>query len=229
MKARWLVICVLRSGGDFNPFHVESLQRQCAKHFRNPHDFLCLTDLSGLPLPYEPLVDKWKGWWSKIEVFQYQQAYGLPTLYIDLDTVVTGDFSFETAPEPEEIWMLKDFLNFDNPSPLAQERKWASGIFAWSGDFSFIHREMAKGDTGNLQRRWAWDQAWMQNCLSERGSRVTAINDHLRIQSYKLHGLRKRRPDPDVQIVCFHGQPRPWDPGVAEWVKEARDVVPDLS
>jgi len=226
-KEKWVVACVFKGGGDFTEDHVQSLKAQVKRHFQADHDFVCVTDQYVGLCRKEYLWYDWEGWWSKLNLFlmnDRDRYNGRPVFYLDLDTVITDDF-LPQMPETNEFWMIRDFCAWGNPR--YESRWWASGLMAWKGDFSFIAKSARMQGIKEVMRLYLWDQIWINHCLRlgvEEGKYVRkAIEDVLRVKSYKVHGLQERLPDPPdrPQIVCFHGKPRPWEVNTP-WVVEAR-------
>lgn len=184
-------VCVLRSGGDFGPEHVQWLARQVP-------GLACLSDVDVPGVPCTPLAHCWPGWWSKMEA--YGPAIDGDILLIDLDTVVLS------LPEiPTETTVLRDFTEpsvmgsgFMYVTQADRERIWE----AWIADPERHMRENMRwpkwGDQGFLQDIIGGSAKW--------GSEVV---------SYKVH-CQRGKPD-DAQVVCFHGKPRPWH-AKAAWI-----------
>jgi hypothetical protein len=66
-----LTICtVLRSGGEFKPEHVYTMQDMCYQYIKK-HEFTfqCLSNLQDLNCNTINLSHNWPKWWSKIELF----------------------------------------------------------------------------------------------------------------------------------------------------------------
>lgn len=195
------IVTVLRSGGDFAPDHAIALQAQCKRHAPGV-EFLCLTDFRDVP-GRRSLTHRWPGWWSKIEAFRVPG----PALYMDLDTVVTGDLGplLEVARR-EWFTVLRDF----NP----QQRELGTGLMAWSGDLSIIYRRFLKDPAGHMAansnpRHWG-DQGFIERQPEPRGY----WQEHVpgMVVSWKKHCLGGRIPE-GARVVCFHGEPRPWAVG----------------
>lgn len=192
------IITVLRTGGDFRPCHVEALRDQC-RSYAPRAEFICLSDVEGVP-GYKPLRHDWPGWWAKMEVFTIKG----PCLYIDLDTVLLGDVTpFLAAAALHDFIALRDF----NP----QQREMGSGLMAWRGDLSRLYADFAEdperamaecrtakawGDQGFIEPRTAGRAYWQQ------------ILPGL-VASYKKD-CRDGRAPRTCRILCFHGNPRPW-------------------
>lgn len=196
------VVCVLKSGGDFDSQYVYALQKCVKRHLSIPHRFVCYTDrpIGGLSIRF--LTENLDGWFSKFEVFK---EIG-PVLYLDLDTVIVGDLdplANAIVNEGEAFWMLEAF----HP-----RRKWASGIMGWTGGWGWLVQHCKR-----YAGLYAMDQECIGKALQDNDVTPRVIGRDLhRIYSYKHH-CQEGLP-PDARIVCFHGKPRPRD--VKErWVK----------
>lgn len=183
-------ICVLRSGGDFTPAHVQWLAQQVP-------GLVCLTDTDVPGVKTLPLYYSWPGWWSKMELFRPDIRGDL--LYLDLDTVVMGDLSeFDVG----RTTVLADFTQagrigsgFMYLVEMDRPPVWA----AWVQDPERHMRECV------TQERWG-DQGFLQGVLvAQRWQDVLPG----RVVSYKTHC--HNGPPRGAKVVCFHGKPRPWE------------------
>lgn len=77
---------MLRSGGEYGAAHVQALQRQVAR-WAPDAEFACLTDTDVPGVETLPLVHKWPGWWSKLELFRADLG---GFLFSDIDNVIAG-------------------------------------------------------------------------------------------------------------------------------------------
>lgn len=194
-------LCVLRSGGEYKPKHVRWLADQVP-------GLTCLSDVpvDGVPtitLPYD-----FPGWWAKMCMFSPSLIQG-DIFYLDLDTVVPGSVDGLIEAANGKTTMLSDFYWPDKPASglmyIAESDKrhvWAEWMkdpevhMKWRGGKGTI------GDQGFLGRVLPDVQRWQAVAPGK-------------VVSYKVHckgGLPK-----GVDVVCFHGVPRPWDCG-ASWV-----------
>jgi len=196
------VVCVLKSGGDFDEDYVFALREGVEKNLDIPHEFVCYTDTKIKGVRIRFLTENLEGWFSKFEVFR---EHG-PVLYLDLDTVVTGELGSlaqDVCSSPDTFWMLEAFN---------VRRKWASGIMAWTGDWLWLtlHCKRYSG-------LYDMDQDCIAKALGDKRREARVIERRrYGIYSYKHH-CREELPD-DAKIVCFHGKPRPKE--VEEsWVK----------
>jgi hypothetical protein len=181
------VLCVLRSGGDYNAEYVYRLKAGVDANLTG-HQFICLSDVDVPGVDRIPLLHDWQGWWSKIELFRVTG----PALYFDLDTIITKNITaLADAAKQYPMIMLRDFSR-DTP---------ASGVMAWSGNMSKIYSDYKhdsnypghgdQGYIGSMVKPVYW-----QNILP--GAMV----------SRKFHRDRE-----GASVVCYHGQPRPHHTG----------------
>ena len=86
MKGR-RVLAVLRSSPDFQPRHVQAMQRQLAK-WAPDAEFECLSDVPVPGVKCTPLKYDWPDWWVKMELFRPDIRGDF--LCTDLDNVFLG-------------------------------------------------------------------------------------------------------------------------------------------
>lgn len=181
--------CVLRSGGDFGPEHVQWLARQVP-------GLVCLSDAPVPGVDWRPLQHDWPTWWAKMEMFG--PALEGDVLMIDLDTVVLR------LPEaPGETTVLQDFTE---PGVMG-----SGFMFVTAADRARVWGAWLADPAGHMaaNRRWPkWgDQGFLMDHLAD-AARWQDISPGA-IVSYKVH-VRGRRLPEDAQVCCFHGRPRPW-------------------
>lgn len=200
------IFTVLRSGGEYNESHVRWLKEQCDDYARRI-DFICLTDLLEIKgVETHPLIHHWEGWWSKIELFRYENVF-----YLDLDTVLTGDIS-DMMEDTEGFYALRNFGNFRHKGSIVM----GSGVMAWSESYRHIYDSFDPAITRKYrthQKSWG-DQGYIYDCID---GQYIALQDTYpgRIHSYKKSGIDQ--DNPPESIICFHGKPRPWDSD-QDWV-----------
>lgn len=201
------IYCVLRSGGkDYDERHVRWLKRQCDEYAPGV-DFVCLTDLQDdiNGVETHPLIHHWPGWWSKIELFRYEDVF-----YLDLDTVLLNDIRYML--NLEGFYALRNF----GGHKLRGRVVMGSGIMSWSGSYRHVYDNF---DIRNIDRykhrqnRWG-DQGYIHEQVDYR-----PIQDAFpgKIHSYKFGGIDQSNPPSD--IVVFHGKPNPWE-SKQSWVPE---------
>jgi hypothetical protein len=188
------VLCVLKTGEEYTPEWVRKLRDAVDRNLTVPHTFKCLADVD-VPCERIPLRHSWPGWWSKIELFRVVEG---PTLYIDLDTVITGSLDYLVSNE--DFMMLR---NFHVPEFVGSGVMWFGKSFRNVYDrfcekpFKWIDYHERKRDGPYLG-----DQAFIWESFGRNVKQLPME----RIKSYKFHckeGLPK-----DTSIVCFHGPPK---------------------
>lgn len=205
------VICVLRSGGVYTPEWVSKLRDGVKRNLQRPHHFRCLSDVE-VDCERTPLQHDWPGWWSKIELFR-DGVIDSETLYLDLDTVITG-----------EIEILRNGIDFAMLQSFWDQDMVGSGVMYFSGENvpHQVYTKFAKQPKAYIEHyernkngTHVGDQAFIFDTL---GPDIARINDYLPgIRSYKMHCFR--RLPADTSIVCFHGQPRPTEVDIG-WMKQ---------
>lgn len=191
------VVCVLKSGGDFDEDYVFALRDGVRRGLTVEHDFVCFTDRPIRGIRNRLLTDGLAGWFSKFEIFS---ELG-PVIYFDLDTIIFDNFdrlALQVLIEPESFYMLEAFN---------ARRTWASGIMAWKGDWSWL-TSYCKRYAGLYQT----DQECINKALrAQERTPKTILRKEYGIYSYKHH-CRDKIPE-DTNIICFHGKPRPKEIG----------------
>jgi hypothetical protein len=186
------VACVLRSGSHYLPRHVAGLHAQ-VRHWLPGARFVCLSDV---PVPCEriALETDWPGWWAKVELFRHFTSGR--TLYLDLDTVITGD------PAPLVDGRFTMIRNWIYP------HLFASGVMAWSGKHEHITRSF-EPVADKVMREYVTTDKWGdQAFIAERAGEVHAFPPGA-VQSFRFHA-RRGRPPAGATIVAFNGTHLPW-------------------
>lgn len=204
------IVTVLRSGSEFNSSHVQSLKRQCAQ-FAPWAEFMCLSDTHIDGVHCRLLKTDWPKWWSKMELFDPHMKGDF--LYMDLDTVISGSLS--DILRCDKLTLLRDFyrdgVKFkaglgSGLMYLPEHARWKPwDIFGLSAER--IMATCPKGDQQFLENVWGVNIPTWQEFVPDQ------------VVSYKVHccesvlgqGLKYKYTSPDARIICFHGQPRPWN------------------
>jgi hypothetical protein len=194
--------CVLRSGGEYVPEHVGRLQRGLARHLPGV-PLVCLSDVD-VPCERIPLEYDWPGWWAKMELMRPDIEGDL--LYVDLDTVITGDLSDFVSVG--RLMVLRDFYHPERPQSALMYLPQAARAEAWEAWRRAPADHMAEcgiyGDQRLLGQIWASKAGLWQEALP--GQAV----------SYKVDVVPAGRIPDAARVVIFHGQPRPWHVGWLE-------------
>lgn len=195
------VMFVLRSGGVYEAEDVRRLAS--GVHANLPGaDIACLTDIE-IDIPGVtaiPLKHDWPGWWSKIEMFRPDIPGEF--LYIDLDTIITGDLSDMAAIG--RLAVMRDVYRPDGLQSsvmfIPDERK----AEVWDAFTAGPDRYMA-------QYAYGGDQAFLEPLWGN--GKASIWQDALpgQVQSYKVANMASRGVPDNCRAVIFHGQPKPRD------------------
>lgn len=191
------LLCVLRSGGDYGPEHVQWLARQVP-------GIVCLSDVFVHGVPTIPLRESWPGWWSKMEAFDPDLISG-DVLLMDLDTVV-----LELPVMPDHTTVLHDFYRPRLMGSGFMFLKEADRVRCWQTFNRDPKRWMRECTT---RERWG-DQGFLHPLIG--GSAKWGAE----VRSFKVH-CANGVPE-GTKVVCFHGKPRPWDARQA-WIPGMKD------
>jgi len=195
------VWCVC-TGDKYHPGYVYALREAVAKHLAVPHEFTCITwhRLPGIETVPPPVA--YPGWWSKLNLFAPGVAPG-PSLYFDLDTVITGALDY-----------LADFTVHEFAAPANWARSGYGGIqssvMAWRGNWTAPFDKIAQEWPGTVDdgyrllggKRFWGDQEYLWDLLGDRWIRIPGV------YSYKYHCCAGQRPA-DMAVCVFHGEPKP--------------------
>lgn len=200
------IFTVLRSGGDFKVSHVQALDRQLQK-YAPLYEHICLTDVDVPGVKCQPLKYKWPSWWAKMELFRPDIVGDV--LFIDLDTVIVG--SLDDVLKQRKLTMLRDFYRdgtrlkegLGGGLMLLPEQVRAEPWGYFSTHPETYMRTYPRGEQHLLETYYlSHAQRWQDVVPGQ-------------VVSWKVHcngaNVFKLPQIPaDARIVCFHGQPRPW-------------------
>jgi hypothetical protein len=211
------VFTVLRSGGVYEPRHVERLREQVEKHLPGV-PFAALSD-QHLHRATRVRLERasWSGWWAKMELFRPDLRGDI--LYFDLDTDIRG--SLGEIASVGQLTVLRD--PYADGSPRKGFERIGSGVMylpeaaraevwdAWNQDtFRVMSALRAKGlgDQAFLQTLWEgkakrWQDLLPRQLLSYKAE----VNPQWRA------GAVATLPE-GARVVYGHGRPRPWE---IEW------------
>jgi hypothetical protein len=196
------VALVLRGGGEYLPHHAQVLAKQVEKHLCA--DVVCYSNVPVPGVDRFPLQFSWPGWWAKMELFNPRVRGDL--LYLDLDTVVTGDLG--DIASVGRLTILRDFYRDGKRKPEGlgsglmylpeadRAEIWDKWIQS-PAKFISHYRMMGKGD-----------QAFLEDWSMDRWTRWQDLVPG-QVLSWKVHSLSEGIP-PQCRVICFHGRPRPW-------------------
>ena len=196
-KTKPVIACVYRTGKEYNASHVYALRDMCAKHIP-AHDFVCLSNVEDLECKTIPLLHRFHGWWSKMELFRIPG----PVLYFDLDTIIRGPIDTTIFADKDFVIMRDVYRGPRNPKAMQ------SSVMYWGGDMSWLYKKFLS----DPEECPGGDQEYIEKNIEV----ATYLQDIMPVASFKADVLRRGLEESD-HLVIFHGQPRPWDQNVISY------------
>lgn len=212
------IVC-LKWGVKYGSEYVNRLYNGIKRNCQLPFELHCFTDNEiGInsevvthELPYSADIDSW---WNKIWLFSDDLPFhkNERILYLDLDTLITGNIDALLSNNGEDFIMLRDFYWGIAKSATPS----ASGVMAWNaGEFTQIWEKFIKNPEESMASVSPHgDQHFISGCL---GHRVRYWQDLFpeQVVSFKVH-CREGLP-PNAKIICFHGEPSIPDAATHSW------------
>jgi hypothetical protein len=217
----------------FGPGTVNTLRRMVARHYPDPHRFICVTDdATGLD-PEIEVVPAWNDYASvpspqgarnpscyrRLRAFDPEigSVFGPRFVSIDLDVVITADLRpLWQRPEDFVIWGDTNPRTFYNGSMLLMNAGARPKV--WT-DFDARRSPVLSRAAGHFGS----DQGWISYCLGpgetkwSRSDGVISFRNDVQPRGYNVALPRGAR------VVVFHGSMDPWSP-IAQrnygWIRE---------
>lgn len=216
------IACVLKSGGIYTQDHVMLLKNQIEKYCSVPISFVCFSDkplTNGIN--WVPLRHNLPTWWSKLELFDNTGPMGQEDLlYFDLDVAIYGDIApilKSNSPMILDDWYFPNrernstVMRIPARSKAQVWKEWVKNPRGWQrrysrkGDQAFIGDNFRAGIFQRVYPRFF--------CSYKKNVAVKGQLGYHRKQSRGNGKLPK-----GTVVLCFHGQPKPWDLNLDELV-----------
>jgi hypothetical protein len=224
---RWTPLAGYRSS--YGPETVNTLRRMVARHYRDPHRFICVTDdgrgldgdievvplwndFSDMTHPQNPM---YPSCYRRLRAFapDIAKVFGERFVSVDLDTVIVDDMR-PVWNRPEAFVGFKTLRRTHYNGSMflltagARQRVW--------DEFNPKYSPKWAQDAGH----YGSDQAWMSFILGGKEARWTDADG---VYSYRESLAQNAGALPsNARIVVFNGKLDPWSPEVAhlDWIKE---------
>lgn len=214
----------------FSAAHVNVLRRMVARHYQQPHEFVCVTDSpKGLDSEVR-VVPAWNDFASvpsphgghnpscyrRLRAFApgIDAVLGERFVSLDLDTVITGDL----VP----LWdRAEDFVAWGETNPKSYYN--GSMFLLKAGTRTKVWEQFnpkTSPATAKAAGKFGSDQGWISYCLGPGEAKWTTADG---VYSYNVHLRHKTNTLPaGARIVMFHGSTDPWSPDAQrlDWVKK---------
>lgn len=214
----------------FGPETVNVLRAMVARHYRQPHRFICVTDdpkgidpdvevlpdfgdFAGLPSPHG---GQNPSCYRRLRMFHPDAAqwFGDRFVSIDLDVVLTGDLSpLWDRPEAFVMWGDTNRTTFYNGSMLLMTAGARSKVWTEFNPKTSPSAARIAGQFGS-------DQGWISHCLGSGEATWTTADG---VYSYRKHLVPDGGSLPaNARVVVFHGAVDPWSrtAQALPWVKQ---------
>lgn len=212
----------------FDSASVNTLRSMVARHYRRPHEFVCVTDdASGIDadIRVEPIRNDFAGLagphgvncYRRLRMFSKDAADWLGPRFVslDLDVVITGEL--------EVLWdRPEDFVAFGdtatgtpyNGSMILLRAGTRTKVWETFDPATSPQRTRSLGLIGS-------DQAWIGACLGPNEPRWGPKDG---VYSWRLHVKKHGGAlPPGARAVIFHGADNPWDAPLRarhSWIRE---------
>jgi hypothetical protein len=226
----------------FTSDHVNVMRAMLERHYRVPHEFMCITDdaagidgrVSVMPL-WSDFADipnaSWPGngpsCYRRLKVFSDwfadQVGHYRRVICIDLDAVIVGNVTPLFQRHIDSRWMLNVWRTGNRGTPIC------ASVFAFlTGTLDSLLWSMRGSDQAWLAYKLGHDvPGWTK--LDGVYDYNTQIAKRVRASGYA--GLRKaiyKHPAAHIlptnaRLICFTGQPDPWSEEAqhrSPWIKE---------
>ena len=201
------IVC-FKWGDLFGPEYVNKLYNSIKRNTTIPINFICYTeDPTGVECETREFLEPLPYWWYIIGLFNPAHGFKNKTIYLDLDTVITGNIDHILTLE-EDFATLRDFYrpNGLQTAYIMWEPEW--GAFIWDR----LKTQYPKpGHYKRLLKFAGGTNRFLEQSVG-LGNEVVRLQDKFNGEcvSYKVNIRRPERFVPDREkIVFFHGQPRP--------------------
>lgn len=224
---KWTPIKGYRSA--FGPETVNILRRMVARHYPQPHRFVCVTDdargidadievmpdfgdFANVPSPHGHMNPSC---YRRLRLFHPQAAewFGDRFVSLDLDAVVTGDLSaLWNRPEDFVVWGNTNRTTLYNGSMVLMTAGARPKVWTAFDPATSPNKAKASGSFGS-------DQGWMSYCLGPGEAKWSTADG---VYSFRNDIQATKRLPENARIVMFHGRTDPWSPVGQQmpWVRQ---------
>ena len=218
-------ILTLKWGTLYGPRYANRLQKAVSRHLTLPHQFHCFTDdSSGLspeikthPLPdLEGLPDRLNpSTWLKLTLFADNLAEGLtgPSLFLDLDLLVTGNIDCFFSYEPDKIAIIHNWLTPWKTILRRRPEIGNSSVFRFNSGATQHVLDQYHSEREYALANFHPPQTYLTHCIRERmvfwpEDWVRSFKRHCRPLFPFNHFVAPRFPK-EARMIAFHGKPDP--------------------
>lgn len=217
------ILC-LKWGDRYDANYVNILHRSVRRNLSIPHRFYCCTDnperldpeINIIAFPENPGIKRgWPDILVKLMVLQdgFGQLQG-PTLFLDLDIVITGPIDEFFAYRPGEFCIIHNWVNWRKKLLGRRPAVGNSSIFRFEAGKSQYAYEvfLAEMERAEDRSQFNTEQAFLTYAMGNPQwwpeTWVQSFKWNLR-PPFPMNLLRTPKLPPDCRILVFHGRPDP--------------------
>lgn len=211
------VLCVYQPSKVYTEEYVLNLQAAVYYHINQPHIFACMSKKRIDGVCHVPLMNDWPGWWAKAELFRPDLGDLGRILYIDLDTLITGDISGFAVMSGTPV-ITKDFIH---GGPSQSILNYEAGQFDHVWDAFTAEPDKWMEDGERMAAPHFGDQVLLTK--NDHPFEFRYWQDLLphQLVSYRLDCVKTNvvsELPPNARMVSFHGRDKPHSMG--GWVRD---------
>jgi hypothetical protein len=206
------IITVLKSGPGWSSEYVYALKKSIDRNISLPYRFICLSDISlevnTLPLlPLHGITSmSVPGFWFKLQMFRKELGLTGQCLYIDLDTIVSGNLD-------NIIHQLTPY-NFLMAEDPFKGKIHSSALLWWQGDHSYIWNRFLTESVSYWQSKFNKDNGMV--AYGDQGFISDTVKDykliqHILLSPNDIDRIKKTKNTSNAKILVCSGKRRPWE------------------
>jgi hypothetical protein len=199
------IIC-LKWGKKYESAYVNKLYKAVQRNITIPFEFHCFTEdargiSGGITIHSLPVRADVSGWWNKLWLFSPEFPLSGKILYIDLDTLITGNI--DEIASVDGFVVLRDF--YASMAKGVSTVDIGSGLMSWeSGSHHEIWDKFIANPRGAIRSLHPHgDQRWIQKFVMGRRYWQDILVDQ--VVSFKCHCVNGLPGG--ARVVCYHGKP----------------------
>lgn len=220
------VVCI-KYGRYYAPFYVNRLFAAVSRNLSRPFRFVCVTndpegvrsEVECVPFTEDPGVPgrKWPNIFSKLTLFKdgFANLKG-PTLYLDLDVLITGPLDKFFDFHPGEYCIIHNWVEFykrifRKAPPIGNSSCFRFEAGASNAVYEFFLRE--KNDAAKRHLFTKGSQKLQTRAMFHAGTVnwwpaewVCSFKRHC-IPPYPLNWFLEPKPPKTASVIAFHGHP----------------------
>lgn len=215
-------IITLKWGNRYGPEFVNRLHNAVTRHLKRPFQFVCFTDdTNGLqdgivtfPIPELDMPEQAKlTGWRKLGLFREDLPIRGPSLFLDLDLLVTDSIDCFFDYEPDKIPIIHNWVSLRKQWSGKRPEVGNSSVFRFrAGECGFVVEQYLR------EKDWALanfqpPQTYLTHCIRPKmvywpEDWVRSFKRHCR-PMFPLNLFMQPHFPKDAKMIAFHGKPDP--------------------